>query len=109
MKILAGGSRSSIKYYLSSLYLNWTFVFIFSDYRLACYAYTVFGACLGVRYKDAKWVQLYYICPVTCIISSPAARPTGLAGRVTQEIVAESMEIAIEYGSYLSSKTPEYI
>jgi hypothetical protein len=82
---------------------------IFSDYRLARYADTLFGACLGVRYKDAKRVELYYICPVTCIISSPAARPTSSATKVAQEIIAESVEFALEYGSYLSSRAPKYI
>jgi hypothetical protein len=65
----------------------------------------VYGACLGVRHRDAGLVQLYYICPIKVgvhplgLIDEDTTQ-TKMATRVNQEHLSSDTEFAIEYGMY---------
>jgi hypothetical protein len=69
------------------------------------------GACLGVRYREAGLVQLYYLCPVKCVISSwghpgEEITQTNLMTRVKQEDLSNATEFAIEHSMDLPSRVP---
>ncbi|KAH8755178.1 hypothetical protein BGZ57DRAFT_963414 [Hyaloscypha finlandica] len=61
-----------------------------------------FGACLGVRYQRDGFVQLHYICPVTCAIFLQShvydeVQSSDPVAIVKQEDLAGTTEYAVEY------------
>lgn len=69
---------------------------------------SAYGACLGIRHRDATRIQLYYICAVKCILVHPESRDYALPQndcrtRVKQETILETTELAIEHSEFLCS------